>query len=121
MTRSNWPQLVGGWYIDQERLWNVSGPRRHVSHRSPSGEVKPQRIYPIVFTISPMENGKKAGHCSGGNEVGADGSAVFLLSNPFLHELGVSLLLFDGVTLRAKGGFKDVAQLNLVGDVIFDI
>ena len=51
--------------------------------------------------------------------MGTDSGVVFLLSNPFLHELSVPLLLFDGVMLGAKGGFEDMTQFDLIGDMVF--
>ena len=60
-------------------------------------------------------------HRSSGYETSADGSTAFLSSDPFFHESGISLLLFDGAMLRAEGGFEDMVQLNLIGNAIFYI
>ena len=56
-----------------------------------------------------MEDREYVRHCGGGYEAGGDGSVALLSSDLFFHELSILFLLFDGTSLGAKGGLKDVA------------
>ena len=68
-----------------------------------------------------MEDREYARHCGSSYEAGGDGSAALLSSDLFFHESSISFLLFDGTSLGAKGGLKDVVQLDLIGDAILSI
>ena len=117
--RSNRPRLIRGQHIDWEYLWNISTLCQGMGRGSSSGEVEPWWIYSTVLTIDLTEDRKKMRHCSGSYEVGTDSSVVFLSSDLFLHESSVLLLLFDGVMLGAEGGFEDMTQFDLIGDMVF--
>ena len=118
MTGSNWPWLVVRWHIDWECLQYVASPCQGMGRRSSPSEIEPRWIHPALLTIDPVKNGNEARHCSSGHEMGTDSSAAFLLSDPFLHELSISLLLFEGMMLGFKRDFEDVTQLHLIGNVV---
>ena len=75
----------------------------------------------MILTINPVIDRDDVRHRSGGYESGGDGSASFLPSDPLFHQPDITLLLFVSATLRAKGGFQNVMQFDLVGNAIFHV
>ena len=75
----------------------------------------------MVLTINPMIDGDDTRHRGRGYESSGDGSTSFLPSDPFFHQSDVALLLFISVMLRAKGGFQNVMQFDLVSNTILRV
>ena len=75
----------------------------------------------MILTVNPVIDGDDTGHRGSGHESGGDSGSSFLPSDPLFHQPDIALLLLVSTTLRAKGGFQNVMQFDLVSNAVLRV